>query len=322
MNFAQKNIIVAGGAGFIGTHLVAALLAQGAQVTVLDNFSTGKREKLEQHPSLKVLCHDVCEPFHSGQVDVIFNLACPASPVHYQADPIATWRTSVYGADRLLTLAAAQGARFVQASTSEIYGDPEVAPQSESYRGNTSTLGPRACYDEGKRAAESLAMDFYRVQGVDVRLARIFNTYGPGMAQDDGRAVSNFVVQALQGLPLTIYGDGTQTRSFCFVSDTVRGLMALAATEALAGRVVNLGNPHEITIKTLTQTIASLAGRPCRQVRKPLPEDDPRRRCPDISRALALLNWSPEVTLEDGLAITVADFRARLTAPETAMLMA
>lgn len=314
MSYAGQRVLVAGGAGFIGAHLVRALLGDGAEeVTVVDNYRTASADSLTPASRLKVLQHDIVEPLQlDGPLDVIFNLACPASPVHYQADPIATWRSSVYGTDNLLTLARSKGARLVQASTSEVYGDPLESPQAETYRGNTSFLGPRACYDEGKRAAESLLMDFHRVHGMDVRIARLFNTYGPGMAEQDGRVVSNFIVQALRGEALTVYGNGRQTRSFCYVSDTVRGLMALGLREGLSGEVVNLGNPNEVTILTLAEELGRLIGVPTSYTHCPVPPDDPRRRCPDISRARRLLDWGAEVALSEGLAATIADFRTRL----------
>lgn len=314
MSYAGQRVLVAGGAGFIGAHLVRALLGDGAEeVTVVDNYRTASADSLTPASRLRVLQHDIIEPLQlDGPLDVIFNLACPASPVHYQADPIATWRSSVYGTDNLLTLARSKGARLVQASTSEVYGDPLESPQAETYRGNTSFLGPRACYDEGKRAAESLLMDFHRVHGMDVRIARLFNTYGPGMAEQDGRVVSNFIVQALRGEALTVYGNGRQTRSFCYVSDTVRGLMALGLREGLSGEVVNLGNPNEVTILTLAEELGRLIGVPTSYTHCPVPPDDPRRRCPDISRARRLLDWGAEVALSEGLAATIADFRTRL----------
>jgi len=314
MSYSGQRVLVAGGAGFIGAHLVRALLGDGAEeVTVVDNYRTASADSLTPASRLKVLQHDIVEPLQlDGPLDVIFNLACPASPVHYQADPIATWRSSVYGTDNLLTLARSKGARLVQASTSEVYGDPLESPQAETYRGNTSFLGPRACYDEGKRAAESLLMDFHRVHGMDVRIARLFNTYGPGMAEQDGRVVSNFIVQALRGEALTVYGNGRQTRSFCYVSDTVRGLMALGLREGLSGEVVNLGNPNEVTILTLAEELGRLIGVPTSYTHCPVPPDDPRRRCPDISRARRLLDWGAEVALSEGLAATIADFRTRL----------
>ncbi len=314
MSYSDLRVLVAGGAGFIGAHLVRALLGDGAEeVTVVDNYRTASADSLTPASRLKVLQHDIIEPLQlDGPLDVIFNLACPASPVHYQADPIATWRSSVYGTDNLLTLARSKGARLVQASTSEVYGDPLESPQAETYRGNTSFLGPRACYDEGKRAAESLLMDFHRVHGMDVRIARLFNTYGPGMAEQDGRVVSNFIVQALRGEALTVYGNGRQTRSFCYVSDTVRGLMALGLREGLSGEVVNLGNPNEVTILTLAEELGRLIGVPTSYTHCPVPPDDPRRRCPDISRARRLLDWGAEVALSEGLAATIADFRTRL----------
>ncbi|GGE46664.1 NAD-dependent epimerase/dehydratase family protein [Actibacterium pelagium] len=312
-HFKDGEIVVAGGAGFVGAHLVRSLLKDGARVTVIDNFHTGTRASLSAQNRLQVIDHDVATPLDlPGPVSHVFNLACPASPAHYQADPISTWRTSVYGADHLAQFATDKGARLVQASTSEVYGDPLETPQRESYRGNTSTIGPRACYDEGKRAAESLLMDFHRVHGTQVRIARIFNTYGPGMAKNDGRVVSNFVVQALTGAPLTLFGDGSQTRSFCYVSDMVAGLKALASADNIDGEVINLGNPNEITVAELAALLGTLLEDGVEICHEPLPLDDPRRRRPDIGKAQRLLNWSPKVSLQEGLLHTIDDFRARL----------
>lgn len=313
MTYEGKRILVAGGAGFVGAHLTRALLQAGVQdVVVVDNYCTARAGSLLPQERVTILRHDIITPLViPGPLDVIFNLACPASPVHYQADPLHTWRSSVYGTDNLAQLAEVKSARLVQASTSEVYGDPLQNPQHESYRGNTSMLGPRACYDEGKRAAECLLMDVYRMHGVDVRIARLFNTYGPGMAEDDGRVVSNFIIQGLRGEALTVYGDGTQTRSFCFVTDTVRGLMALGRKAGLAGAVINLGNPQEVTILELAREVGRLLGTEVVQEFRPLPEDDPKRRCPDITRARTLLDWMPTVSLPNGIAATIADFRAR-----------
>jgi UDP-glucuronate decarboxylase len=314
MNYYKgKRVAVPGGAGFIGTHLVNTLLDLGAFVTVYDDFCTGQEENLHQlrtSRSLKVIEHDIIDPLIVDG-DVVFNLACPASPVHYQRDPVKTWRSSVIGMNNLMESCRKTGARLVQASTSEVYGDPLVHPQAESYWGNVNPNGPRACYDEGKRAAETLALDFHRNYGVDVRIARIFNTYGPVMAVGDGRVVSNFCVQALQGDDLTIYGDGSHTRSFCYVSDMVRGLLALGSSLQVSGKVVNLGNPQEVTMFDLARKILKLTGSRSRIVHMPLPQDDPMRRLPDISRAQSLLNWSPEVELERGLQQTAAFFSGK-----------
>lgn len=312
-SYADQRALITGGAGFLGRHLVRALLDDGAEVIVLDNFSTAAPEKMPEHSKLTVLRHDVTQrrPI-DGPISHVFNLACPASPAHYQRDPIRTWRTSVYGADLVGELATEKGARVIQASTSEVYGDPLETPQREGYRGNTSPTGPRACYDEGKRAAECLLMDIHRVHGTDVRIARVFNTYGPGMALDDGRVVSNFVLQALRGEPMTIYGDGSQTRSFCFVSDMVAGLSTLGQVDGIAGEVINLGNPNEMSIAELAATLGDLLDSGTQVAHRPLPLDDPRRRRPDIAKAQRLLGWSPVVSLREGLAAMIADFRNRV----------
>lgn len=307
-------VLVTGGAGFIGQHLVRALLAQGARVTVLDNLSTGRRAALPDDPNLRVVQGCVTQPPDLGQPELIFNLACPASPVHYQADPIGTWRAAALGTHAMLELARETGARLVQASTSEVYGDPEVSPQAEGYHGHVNPTGPRACYDEGKRAAEALIADYRRVHGLDTRVARIFNTYGPGMAPDDGRVVANFITQALRGEAMTVYGDGRQTRSFCHVRDLVRGLLALGEGADLGGEIVNLGNPAEITMRALAERISEALGVALKLDLRPAAPDDPRQRRPDITRAKALLGWTPEVALEEGLAATIAHFRAVLAA--------
>jgi UDP-glucuronate decarboxylase len=308
--YSGKRVAVPGGAGFIGTHLVNRLLDLGASVTVYDDFCTGQDANLSHlktSRALKVIEHDIIDPLIVDG-DIVFNLACPASPVHYQADPVKTWRSSVIGMNNLMESCRKTGARLVQASTSEVYGDPLVHPQSEDYWGNVNPNGPRSCYDEGKRAAETLALDFHRHHDVDVRIARIFNTYGPIMAAGDGRVVSNFAVQALRGDDLTIYGDGSQTRSFCYVSDMVRGLLALGSSPQATGKVVNLGNPGEVTMLELARQILTLTGSPSHIVHMPLPQDDPMRRMPDISRATSLLGWLPEVDLRQGLEKTIAYF--------------
>ncbi|GJE41162.1 UDP-glucuronic acid decarboxylase family protein [Methylobacterium soli] len=318
------NILVAGGAGFIGSHLIDALLADGARVTCLDNLMTGRQANLDH---LRRVSHftfleaDLVDPLpRLPRFDRIFNLACAASPPHYQANPVHTMMTSVLGTNRLLERARADGARFLQASTSEVYGDPDVHPQQESYWGNVNPTGPRACYDEGKRAAESLVFDFERGHGTDVRVARIFNTYGPRMRADDGRVVSNVICQALAGADITIYGDGRQTRSFCYVSDLVAGLMRLMARDTLPGGPVNLGNPSELTIADLVTRVIHLTGTTSRVVKRPLPVDDPRRRKPDITRARDLLGWSPAVALGEGLEATIAWF-ANEVVPDGAIRM-
>ncbi|MCP4821267.1 MAG: NAD-dependent epimerase/dehydratase family protein [Shimia sp.] len=322
MTFENKSVVVAGGAGFIGSHFVRALLKRGAHVTVVDNLHTGTTRHMEDMDEAKLtfVKADVCDPL-ALEGDLLVNLACPASPLHYQAQPLQTWRTSVLGTMNLAQAALACGARFVQASTSEVYGDPEVHPQTEEYVGSVSCTGPRACYDEGKRAAETYLMDLWRESGLDVRIARIFNTYGPGMALNDGRAVSNFVRQVLSDEPVTIMGSGAQTRSFCYVSDTVRGLLRLAEAEDVSGAIVNLGNPDERSISEIAETILARSPESASKISY-LPEaaDDPRRRCPDISRAQSLLGWQPEVPLHEGLGETVADFARRIEAKEACWL--
>ncbi len=310
----RRRILVTGGAGFLGSHLCERLLEQGHRVIALDNFHTGRADNLAHlhaSPRFAALHHDVTVPV-SLEVDAIYNLACPASPVHYQHDPVRTTRTSVLGALNVLELARRTGARVLQASTSEVYGDPAVHPQPEDYCGHVSTTGPRACYDEGKRCAETLFFDYHRQHRVRIRVARIFNTYGPRMQADDGRVVSNFIVQALRGDDITLYGDGAQTRSFCYVDDLVEGLVRLMESDDAVTGPVNLGNPHEITVRELAERIVALCGTHARLVHRPLPQDDPRQRCPDIGRARALLAWQPRVDLATGLARTVAWFRRHL----------
>ncbi len=306
------RILVTGGAGFIGSHLCERLLRDGHHVICLDNFFTGRRDNvmhLLNEPGFELVRHDVVEPLLLD-VDQIYNLACPASPIHYQYNPVKTVKSNVLGTMNMLTLAKRQGARILQASTSEVYGDPSVHPQPESYWGNVNPIGPRSCYDEGKRVAETLMMDFHREHRVDIRIARIFNTYGPRMLEADGRVVSNFIVQALRGEPLTLYGDGSQTRSFCFVSDLVEGLVRLMNTQG-ANQPVNLGNPVEFTMRELAHEVAELCGRETVVVMQPLPQDDPRQRKPDITRARELLGWEPTIQLREGLQRTVAFFRER-----------
>jgi len=316
-NGKGRLVLVAGGAGFLGSHLCDALLADGAHVIALDNFQTGRRQNirhLERDPRFDVIDADVIQPMparlRSGRIklDQIFNLACAASPPHYQANPEHTLLTSVVGTHNLLTLAEKSSARFFLASTSEIYGDPEVHPQPESYWGHVNPTGPRACYDEGKRAAETLSFDFERSGRVAVRVARIFNTYGPRMRADDGRVVSNVICQALAGDDITVYGDGSQTRSFCYVSDLVEGFLRLMACESNLAGAVNLGNPNELTVGDLVKRVIALTGSRSCIVNRPLPIDDPRRRRPDISRAAKHLNWAPKTSLDAGLKATVAWF--------------
>jgi UDP-glucuronate decarboxylase len=318
---AGPAALVAGGAGFIGSHLCEALLARGRRrVVCLDNLQTGSAANvahlLRAHgpDRFRLVEHDVVRPLPEGleRCEEVYNLACPASPPRYQRDPIHTMLTSVLGAHHLLERAHAWGAAILQASTSEVYGDPDVHPQPESYRGSVNPVGPRACYDEGKRAAEALFFDYARTRGVRVRVARIFNTYGPRMAEDDGRIVSNLVCQALRGRPLTVYGDGRQTRSLCHVDDMVRGLVALMERGEGAGGPVNLGNPEELPVIDLARRVLELTGSASAVRFLPLPEDDPRRRRPDIGRAADLLGWRPRVPLEEGLRRTVEDFRLRL----------
>jgi UDP-glucuronate decarboxylase len=314
---SDVRVLITGGAGFIGSHLSERLLRRGDDVICLDNFFTGQRANLSQllgHPRFKLLHHDVCEPMLID-VDQIYNLACPASPVHYQYNPVRTVRTNVIGTLNMLALAKRMRARILQASTSEVYGDPSVHPQTESYWGNVNPIGLRACYDEGKRVAETLMMDYHRQHGVDVRIARIFNTYGPRMLENDGRVVSNFVVQALRGQELTVYGTGEQTRSFCYVDDLVTGLIRLMNAEGGPDihYPVNLGNPREFTICELASEVAELCGsKGAKVVFRPLPQDDPTQRQPDITRARELLHWSPTVELREGLTRTIAYFRERM----------
>jgi UDP-glucuronate decarboxylase len=310
--------VVAGGGGFIGSHLCETLLEQGHRVICVDNFLTSSRRgvgELRGHKAFSLVEQDICQPLRlEGRVDRVYNLACAASPPRYQADPIHTMMTSVVGTNNLLTLAERHAARFLQASTSEVYGDPEEHPQREDYRGNVDCTGPRACYDEGKRAAEALCFDYLRTDRVDVRVARIFNTYGPRMLPDDGRVVSNLIVQALSGRDLTIYGTGSQTRSFCYVSDLVRGLAALMETMPNPEMPVNLGNPDEFTIAELAAIVRETTATSSRIVYQPLPKDDPQRRRPEISRAMKLLNWRPTIKLREGLPQTIEWFSDHLGA--------
>jgi UDP-glucuronate decarboxylase len=306
----KKVILVTGGAGFLGSHLCEKLLSLGHQVLCLDNYFTGRRENVShliQHPDFELVRHDVTEPIRL-EVDQIYNLACPASPRHYQQNPIKTIKTSVMGAINVLGLAKRIGARVFQASTSEVYGDPMIHPQPETYWGNVNPVGLRSCYDEGKRVAETLFFDYHRQNGVEIRVARIFNTYGPRMQAGDGRVVSNFIVQALRGEDLTIYGDGTQTRSFCYVDDLVEGFVRLMNSEGLTGPV-NLGNPQEFTMLELAEQVLAEVGGRSRLVHLPLPADDPRQRRPDITLAKEKLAWQPQVPLQEGLVRTVRHFK-------------
>ncbi len=310
----MRTNIVTGGAGFIGSHLCESLLARGERVICVDSLLTGSEahvRALRAHAGFSFMRQDIAEPLRiEGPVERIYNLACPASPPRYQADPFHTVRTNTVGVIALLELARAHRARLLQASTSEVYGDPLEHPQRETYRGNVNPIGPRACYDEGKRVAETLCFDGLRAHGTQVRVARIFNTYGPQMAPDDGRVVSNFIVQALAGEDLTVYGDGSQTRSFCYVSDMVRGLIALMESDATGP--MNLGNPDERTVLEIAQRVLALTGSRSRIVHVALPQDDPVRRKPDIALAKATLGWEPQVTLEEGLKETVAYFRKEI----------
>ena len=303
-------ILVTGGAGFLGSHLCERLLGQGHEVLCMDNFFTGRRKNvshLMDNPNFELIRHDVVDPF-KFEVDRIYNLACPASPVHYQYNPIKTVKTSVMGAINCLGLAKRVGARILQASTSEVYGDPEVHPQTESYRGNVNPIGLRACYDEGKRCAETLFFDYYRENKVDIRVVRIFNTYGPRMLPDDGRVVSNFIVQALKGEDITLYGDGSQTRSFCYMDDLLDGMMCMMEQEESVGPI-NIGNPKEFTIRELAETILKKIESSSTLIELPLPSDDPTQRKPDISQAQKLLDWSPKIELEEGLDQTIPYFQ-------------
>jgi UDP-glucuronate decarboxylase len=310
--------LVTGGAGFLGSHLCARLIAAGHEVLCVDNFYTGQKENIAPflgEPRFELLRHDVCLPLYV-EVDRIFNLACPASPIHYQFDPVQTTKVSVLGAINMLGLAKRVKARVLQASTSEVYGDPQISPQGEDYRGHVNPTGPRACYDEGKRCAESLFYDYRRQHRVDIRVARIFNTYGPRMHPNDGRVVSNFIVQALTGEPITIYGDGSQTRSFCYVDDLVEGLIRLMDSDAASDGPVNLGNPEEYSIVDLARKVIDLTGSRSRIEHRALPCDDPLQRRPDIERAKRLLDWRPTVALNDGLVKTISYFDELLSAPQ------
>ncbi|MBR87061.1 MAG: NAD-dependent dehydratase [Rhodospirillaceae bacterium] len=310
MNIGQKKVLVTGGAGFIGSHLCNRLVIEGNDVICVDNFYTGKKSNVEnllREKNFELLRHDVTFPLFL-EVDEIYNLACPASPVQYQVDPVQTTKTSVHGAINMLGLAKRTGAKILQASTSEVYGDPEVSPQNEEYLGNVNPTGPRACYDEGKRCAETLFFDYFRQHKVNIRVARIFNTYGPLMLPNDGRVVSNFAIQALKGDALTVYGNGNQTRSFCFVDDMVDGLMRLMnCSDDIVGPI-NLGNPDEVKINTLAEMVIDFTNSKSKIKSLPELEDDPKQRCPDISKARALLAWEPQITLKEGLDKTLKHF--------------
>jgi UDP-glucuronate decarboxylase len=319
-----ERVLVTGGAGFLGSHLCERLMADGAEVLCVDNFFTGTRQNIEHllgHSRFELLRHDVTFPLYV-EVDGIFNLACPASPIHYQRDPVQTTKTSVQGAINMLGLAKRLKARVLQASTSEVYGDPVVHPQSEGYWGNVNPIGPRSCYDEGKRCAETLFFDYWRQHHLMIKVARIFNTYGPRMHPNDGRVMSNFVVQALLGHDITIYGDGSQTRSFCYVDDLIDGLVRLMHSPENVIGPVNLGNPDEISILQLAQLIIDLTGSRSRIVRRPLPENDPRRRRPDIGLAGKALDWAPRVPLREGVMRTIAYFEQQLSDHGVPLLVA
>ena len=310
----QRRILITGGSGFLGSHLCERLVQGGQDVICLDNLLTSRKRNIEHllgSGNFEFIRHDITDPIRL-EVDQIYNLACPASPLHYQLNPIKTMKTSVMGMIHVLGIAKRCHAKVLQASTSEVYGDPEVHPQPESYRGAVNTLGPRACYDEGKRAAETLCSDYRRSHGLEVRIARIFNTYGPGMDPNDGRVVSNFITQALRGEHLTMYGDGSQTRSFCYRDDLVEGLIRLMDVDGDEALPVNLGNPDEFTMLELAQSVANGCGVEITLEHRPMPEDDPQLRRPDITRARSLLDWSPAVGLDEGLAKTIPWFRKQV----------
>jgi UDP-glucuronate decarboxylase len=314
MGLTGKRVMVTGGAGFLGSHLCERLLHAGHDVLCVDNYFTGRKDNivhLLDHRRFEVLRHDITFPLYV-EVDEIFNLACPASPVHYQFDPVQTTKTSVIGAINMLGLAKRVGAKILQASTSEVYGDPAIHPQTEDYRGNVNPLGPRACYDEGKRCAETLFFDYHRQHNVNIKVVRIFNTYGPRMHPNDGRVVSNFIVQSLRNDNITLYGDGSQTRAFCYVDDLIEGFIRLMATGPECKGPINIGNPHEISVLELAERTIALTGSRSRIVHRPLPQDDPVQRCPDISLARSTLNWNPTVELDAGLRDTIAYFQHAL----------
>jgi UDP-glucuronate decarboxylase len=315
MSSVRKRVLVTGGAGFLGSHLCERLIAGGNDVLCVDNYFTGRKENVASLlplPQFEAMRHDITHSLFV-EVDEIYNLACPASPIHYQFDPVQTTKTSVIGAINMLGLAKRLKARIFQASTSEIYGDPNVHPQPESYRGNVNPIGPRACYDEGKRCAETLFFDYFRQHQLKIRVARIFNTYGPRMHPNDGRVVSNFIVQALKGAPITLYGDGTQTRAFCYVEDLIDGFVKLMAAPDTITGPINLGNPVETSIAELADLVIELTGSCSKIVRRPLPVDDPAQRCPDITDAERILGWHPETALANGLTRTIAYFDSLLS---------
>ena len=310
MSSTRKRVLVTGGAGFLGSHLCERLVAEGNDVLCVDNYFTGRKDNVASllgKPNFETMRHDICFPLYV-EVDEIYNLACPASPIHYQFDPVQTTKTSVSGAINMLGLAKRVRAKIFQASTSEVYGDPTVHPQTEDYRGNVNPIGPRACYDEGKRCAETLFFDYHRQHKLRIRVVRIFNTYGPRMHPNDGRVVSNFIVQALRGEPITLYGNGSQTRAFCYVDDLIEGWVRLMAAPDDVTGPINIGNPVETTVAELAHKIIDLTGSRSKIEHRPLPVDDPTQRCPDISRAKSLLGWQPNVPLETGLKKTIEYF--------------
>ena len=314
MGLTRKRVIVTGGAGFLGSHLCERLLRDGHDVLCVDNYFTGRKDNIAHlmaNPHFEVMRHDITFPLYV-EVDEIFNLACPASPVHYQFDPVQTTKTSVIGAINMLGLAKRVGAKIFQASTSEVYGDPTVHPQTEDYRGNVNPLGPRACYDEGKRCAETLFFDYHRQHKTQIKVVRIFNTYGPRMHPNDGRVVSNFIVQALRGEDITLYGDGMQTRAFCYVDDLIEGFIRLMATGPEVTGPINIGNPHEIPVRELAERVIRLTGAASKIVHRPLPQDDPLQRCPDITLAGQVLGWKPTIELDAGLRRTIDYFRGMI----------
>jgi UDP-glucuronate decarboxylase len=315
-NYGRRRVLVTGGAGFLGSHLIDRLLERGDEVLCVDNLFTGDKRNIDHlvgNPRFEFLRHDICFPLFV-EVDEIYNLACPASPIHYQHDPVQTTKTSVHGAINMLGLAKRLKVPIFQASTSEVYGDPSVHPQTESYWGNVNPIGIRSCYDEGKRCAETLFFDYHRQHALDVKVARIFNTYGPRMHASDGRVVSNFIVQALRGEDITIFGDGAQTRSFCYVDDLIAGFLAFMDAGPEVHGPINLGNPNEFTIRELAEQVLAKVGGPSKLIEKPLPQDDPLQRQPDITRARDVLGWQPTVELDDGLDRTIAYFRAVVAA--------
>lgn len=310
----MKKILVTGGAGFLGSHLCDLLIKKGHDVLCVDNFYTGSKDNVSHlisNPKFELLRHDVTFPLYI-EVDQIYNLACPASPIHYQHDPVQTTKTSVHGAINMLGLAKRTGARILQASTSEVYGDPEVHPQVESYWGKVNPIGVRSCYDEGKRCAETLFFDYFRQHQLEIKVLRIFNTYGPRMHPNDGRVVSNFIVQALKNEPISIYGDGLQTRSFCYVDDLIEGMIKMMESDKAITGPINLGNPHEFTMIELAELVIRLTKSQSKITFKPLPEDDPKQRQPDISSAKNLLNWTPNIELENGIKLTIEYFKKRI----------